>query len=83
MRRTAENEDTLQVKVIYDGAGNPEYEMKAAPGAAYNQARWRIKKLFYGTDGNYVGCAWASGTEYFDKVATDYAGYTYTPDPSA
>lgn len=84
MRRSSPGDAILQRKIINDESDNPLYEMEAFPGTAYATAGWRIKKHFWdGSTGAYLGLAWADGTEYFDKVADDYADYTYTPDPSA
>lgn len=61
--------------IVYSG-GLPQYICEAEPGTAKSAAGWRIKFITYsGTDATDV--QWASGNRNMDKVANDYASYTY------
>ena len=68
-----------QIKGTAGGALNRiEYICEAEPGVATSAAQWRLKKLVYDSAGFMTHILWASGDRKFDKVADNYASYTYS-----
>lgn len=63
--------------ITYNGSNLPEYIAEAEPGTASSAIGWRIKKITYsGT--NATNVQWARGNRLMDKIADNYASYTYT-----
>lgn len=67
----------LITRIYRDGNGDPEYIGRAIPGIGEDEEGWQIKKLFY-TAGIYQKSQFAGGSNRYDKIMDDYAGYSYS-----
>ena len=67
----------LAERVAYDASGNAEYLGWAAPGTADTDAAWRICKLTYDANGNYIGKLWPDGSADYAYSWADRASYSY------
>jgi hypothetical protein len=57
----------------------PEFIMESDPGVPLTAAKWRIKKILYDAGTNNANrILWAGGTNDFNKIANNYALYTYS-----
>lgn len=64
-------------KYIVDAGGGVVYIAETNPGSGNTTAKaaWRIKKIT--TSGGVTNIQWASGNPNFDKIADNYATYSY------
>jgi hypothetical protein len=72
-----EKSDLIQV-IVYDASDRPEYIGYATPGTSKATAGWQIRKLTYDAGGLVTDTQFASGSNLYDKVWNDYAGYSYS-----
>ncbi len=59
-------------------AGDPIYIGRALAGTAESDAGWQIKKVTYDGSDFFIADNFAEGTNGYDKVWNDRAGYTYS-----
>ena len=68
----------LQLKVVYNAAGDPEYVMLARPGALVSDAEWQIKKITYDADRRPTNVSFAGGNNDYIRIANSYLTYSYS-----
>lgn len=68
----------LQSKIVYNAAGDPEYVMRARPGALTSAAEWQISKITYDADRRPATVTFASGNNDYIRVADNYLSYSYS-----
>lgn len=64
--------------MIYDANNNPIYIALAPPGSSKSNAVWLIKKITYDANNNPTDIQFANGNTDFDKIANNYATYSYS-----
>ncbi len=70
--------DQLIARCSYDANNNPEYLGKASPGSGTDQTEWRIRKLIYNTNDQWLATLFAQGDTKFNKVWDQRETYTYS-----
>lgn len=72
------SEDDLLKIIVYDANGKPTYMCKARPGTLSSETGWQIRSFTYDASDNLTHIKFAGGSNLYDKVADDYATYSYS-----
>lgn len=68
----------LHIKAEYSGANLLLYFADAQPGTASSAALWRIRKLTYDGNGNFMDLAWPNADTSFSYIWDNRAVYVYS-----
>lgn len=55
-----------------------KYQGEAEPGVGIAEAKWRIRKYIYDSEGLIIQIDWADGVNTFDKIWNSRDGYAYS-----
>lgn len=67
----------MKTRIAYGGNGEVEYVGIAPAGADAADGCWLIRKMVYDGSNRIIETRHAGGTDTFDKVWNDRAGYVY------